>query len=447
MRHKWIKCLLIIFTAATLSLLIAENADYVLVSCISLALLFSLQFSRLRYSHILSPVGLFSLGWLLPALIVFFYSQFYKIWQLETLTWFVILISWASFSFGALVVIECTKVRTHFQKITSPILIWNKAKFKKILHLLFLIGSLGLCLNTINIMNNGGFSLFSSGLRAIERSFLPGPINYLYFLNGLLFILASIYITVFGKNWLVLFYGFIGLISQFIIGIKTAVLFPLIICILAHLLMGYKIKLKYIFFFFLIFISTFIFVELGRLYPNKDNFAIEDLYWVAERVPVFVIPNYANLQQELLYRRVHTLGVLTLTQPLDLVSFLFTGKRLIKRLNPTKSVFGGVEWLLVKKGHNMGTFLRPLYVDFGFLGVILLPCFFGAIIGWFYVLYRSHRNITTLIYYSIMGMMALWAFWGFDLFEVRHLWYMFVVFIISRLINAKSQRNTKAIAI
>jgi len=406
---------------------------------IPLIIISTILYSIKIHGNIYSPIVVFSIGWLLPSLSTFIIGYSEPKWLLNELTWLVILIVYISFFVGYFVHYLFFKSKNlELKDNFKDFQIWHYKKFKIGLTVLFVLGFTGLIINLSHVFKQGGFKLYFSGFRNLERIFGSNPIvNYLYFLNGLVVILCTIYLLKYGKDKLVITYSILSFISLFFITIKNTVIFPLTISFIGYCLYKKKIKWRIIILIIIIILLVFMVVTVGRRFTEKDTFSIEEtLGFSLKSMIYYVAPNYSNFQQELLKREERTAGILTFGSLIDLVKFVVTGQRAVVR-NPQKSWVGGIKWHLVQDGMNMGTFMRGHYIDFGIPALIFFPAFIGFISTWFYADFLIHKNTRSLFFYSIICMILLSSFWTNHFLRIQYLYWIFIVYVIDKIFKIK----------
>ena len=408
--------------------------EYFLPFLTFLLLIFSLFFSKKIHGSFISPLGLFSLGWLVPALFNFLYGFYDPFWRIKTpLTWTVILITWILFFIAYFFTIMIFK-RDSLKK-PKEISWWGKKQFKLILFFLFGVGFVFSLLNlwrvfgTLNLI--AILPIYLTGFRVVEAMWAGNPIlNYFFFLNGLTFILGLVYLFTYGKEKKIIGITFLSFLMMFLLPIKTHIIEPLVIVTIIFLMLGFRPKLKHLVLGIIGIAVIFLLIDTGRALVEK-NLTLEETSKILtisfKKIPLYMVQTYPNLEMELVHRDFTwgeaKGGLLTFGTTLDIAKYLFTGERLIQRGEPGKSVFGEIRYNLVKEGYNIGTFLRESFLDWGIGALIFLPIVLGVISTLFYLFFLLKRDFLSLFLFSLICYVLLFAWWNLKLFEIRFLWW------------------------
>lgn len=408
--------------------------EYTLPFVTLLLFIFSLLFSKKIHRSLLSPLSLFSLGWLVPALVNFFYGFYDPFWKIKTpLAWTIILAAWILFFIAYFLTIMFFK-RGSFER-PKEISWWNKKQFKFILFSLFWIGLISTFLNlwrvfgTLNFVEF--FPLYLTGFRIIEAMWAGNPIlNYFFFLNGLTFILGLVYLFTYGREKKIIFVTFFSLVMLFLLPIKTHIIESIVISGVILLILGFRLRLKYLILGAIGILIVFLLIDSGRALSQKDLTTEERFSFFItnfQKIPLYMVQTYPNLEMELIHRDFSwgeaRGGLLTFGVPLDVAKYFFTGERLIQRGDSAKSVFGEIQYNLVKEGHNIGTFLREPFLDWGIGGLIFVPVILGVISTLFYLFFLFKKDFLSLFLFALICYVLLFVWWNLKLFELRFLWW------------------------
>ena len=420
--------------------------------CVSLAL------SKIIHRSILSPLSLFSLGWLLPAILNYIYGFYDNIWKTRTmLIWFIIIGTWVSFFIGYIITFfslfsfgkKISRMGQNFRFV-----VWNRRRFEFILVFLFIIGSMSTILNLLRAFGTLNpvaiMPQYLAGFRLIERLFVGNPImNNFYFLNGLTFILGCIYLFVYGKTTQSVIVTSLSLLMLFFLPIKTHIIQPILIGYLCAMTLGMRMRVRHIVFVLIAFLFVIIFIDAGRIFQFYE--LKELLTKSLLSMPKYIIQGYTNLENELIHRNIlygeAKGGLMTFGLILDVMSYFLTGNRLITRVGSEQTTIGDINLYTVKPGHNVFTFLFVPFLDWGIFGLIIVPFMLGVLSGLFYIRFLSKRDIVGLVWYSMMnGGVLLSVFWGFKLFEIRFLWWGVVVWALQKIFEVDYKLATKILS-
>lgn len=431
-------------------LYISKNLSATLVLVIAGFLFY---FSNILFSNNFSPISIFTLGWIFPSIFVVFLNENdrYTGWQDHDVLWFAILLSTAGFICGFLLVF-IFKLRRLLEKGSLKELS-NKLNFKKnesfarekkitlyIIFLLFFLGIIGFINNLLNIVKAGGITVIEeSGLRDSERIFGQSTIiNYLYFLNPLVFVLSVCFLTRFGKNNRIKFISILSFLTLFFHGTRSTIIYPSIMAILSYLMLtNKKIKLHQIILVAVFFVFGFQLVTIGRNLPfiPVDASLFEILTYRIQDIFLYFTPAYSNLQAEILNLKSLHYGKESFQFINGLFNFFVGGGN----ENPNSSL-DVEQFYLVHESFNTGTFLRENYRDFGFWGIFFFSLYYGALATFFYLKLLFKPTIKNVISYSIISVMLLVCFFSNQFFKVQY-WYWISILFISYLFRDKNLIN------
>lgn len=420
----------IIGTATICGLLAIALGKYLFIPLFFFISIFCLFFSKRLYNSYFSPIGIMGVSWLLPSLFTFLDSK----WELKEITWFVILGSFIMFFLGALFV----SLKQKFSlKFGNEIKLWEKKFLDKAILVLFLIGIIGFFANFLNILSEGEISIYlERGFRAGEQIFAQNTFtNYLYFLNMLVVPLCVFRLKTYGRNLLFIFIGLFSFIFLFFHGVRGTLIFTLIISIFGVLLSVNQFKLKYAFLILLLTILSFGFVSIGRnpaiVLEQGAQGVIKTIF---KQIYLYIAPNYANLEKQILELDFHYFGLASLNE-------LFRG-RLAHLMNISFPLYLAQEEKYNGEYYNIGTYLRPLWTDFGIVGITLLPFLLGAATTFIFLNFLKNPSQINLLIYSIIATMLFFSFWHLEFLRPQFLYFISVLYftdLIRKRIKKREQ--------
>lgn len=174
-----------------------------------------------------------------------------------------------------------------------------------------------------------------------------------------------------------------------------------VILLMAQQLYSKKINYKILFRFLLLFIALFVLVTLFRegLFRQESSepsilHTLGYVFFYRFSQPYYQLINtfelYSNTGAEFFFG----------------LSYL---KDIIAILPGAQLGFNGMLYLLLYPGGTIGTaatvgIVGEAFCNFGIIGVLMIPFFWGTFMQWFYIKYvRSIRRLSTLVYYTFMS--------------------------------------------
>lgn len=407
-----------------------------LISVLALGL--GLLVARLVMGTWLSPPGIFAIGWVVPSYSTLLLARTSEQWALKPETWVLIGAVAVLFTAGSL----STWVVLRGRRVTIPhmrahLAHWPAGYYRRVVYVLTALGGLGFLINISRVMAAGGVrNVYLSGFRSAEAIFGANTLtNYLFFLNGLVVILAMAHYGSSRRDGKVLLVGTLSFLMLFGIALKSAVLFPFVIGGISMLLQGHRLGFRKLTAMTVIVVVTFTIITWGRGFTvQSSRYWIEVVSTSLESIIYYVAPNYANLQLELESRWERTYGLLTFGSLRDLVNFMLTGQRIVRR-DPSRSWYGDISWYLVRQGNNMGTFLREVFIDFGWVGILTYPVVLGSIATAGYVALVRRPTTFTLVLYSVVAMVLFAAFWANHLLRIQYMYWVVVAAVAHLLVG------------
>jgi len=423
--------LLLVVVTAIVSVVFQK---YIFIPLFLLLVCVSLFVSKKIFNTYFSPLGVMGVTWLLPSLLTFLNPK----WELKEETWLVILGSFLVFVVG----VFSASLGHKFQGLKLPTITskknieyWDKPFLDKTIAILFCLGIVGFVINMWHIISAGGIKIyFQEGFRAGELIFGSNTlINYLYFLNMVVVPLVVLRTIAYGKNFLLSFIGIISFLMLFSHGIKSTVIMTTVIAFWVLVLVRQRVLLKHIVIVGIIVFAAFILVSVGR---DSGQFFTQDfhftnlLYLGTDRVYHYIVPNYANLQQELLRRNQYLLGKDTFASLIELFSF--------RQVKPQ------IQYYLVDEAYNVGTYLRPFVVDFGIAGIIIGPLLIGFLTNFIFLVFLKKPSLFNLFFYAIAITTVTFSFWSPQLLRIQFIYFIVILYFIE-LVRRTSRKYHKAI--
>jgi len=380
----------------------------------------------------LSPPAVLSIAWLLPPLLTYLDPC----WHLVPYTWFIIYASFIAFFFGYALCLVNPK--GYIRKIHLPqvdkLRLWPRNTMERVIYCLFIFGMLGFAVGLFHIFQQGGLQIYwKLGFRQAEHIFGSNPLaNYLFFLNMLVVVLTAAYIRLYSARLKVILIGLISFVTLFFHGIRGTVIYTLIIATYATLLVSKRVKIRAI----VIVIATAFFV-FGLVMFGRDPAMFKSftpakvLEAILGEMYLYVAPNFANLQQEILFRDKFLYGKATFRPFLKVVTL--DGK-LFPLPEPPN-------FLLLNASYNVGTYLRNFYVDFGIAGVLLFPFLLGLATTAIFVHLARYKTMRGFFTYAIMLTMITATFWFNEFLRIQFLYFIALVWLIDLGIGVPARKK------
>ena len=393
----------------------------------------AILWSNRAHGVVYSPVTLLAVGWLLPAMTTCFAPQ----WMLDGRTWMVILTSYLAFAAGYSIPVSVWLRKRKPQSRTGSVLqAWDKQRFRKALSVLFTLGMLGFGVNLANVWRHGGLPIYwHLEFREVERIFAFHPLtNYLYFLNGLVLILGTAYVSCYGGTFSVLLQMIASFAALFFHTVVGTVVFPTVIAIYAYWLLGRRFPVRMVVSLLLLAFLAFGIVSIGRRYVTPSEATPQEfVFFVARRMYRYMAPNFANLRMELTHRVNHLWGAMTVAGPIvKLVS-------LSGRLPFARLALPGTHLYLVDRLYNAGTYLRDFFVDFGLGGILAGPFVLGLVTTLLFGQFRFNPTLRNALLYSIAVTMITFTFWFNEFTRIQFWYFMAIIWLADRLLIKRGQ--------
>lgn len=385
-----------------------------------LIFLFSLAYSWRLHKNIFSPIVIHGAGWLLPAILTAVPHQFP--FTLRPITWAAIYISYFSFLFGYLLATR-VKISDHrnTRRIVGQFSVWKKPIYRLVLTLIFLPFSIAFIINLNNLVTElGAFAYVEVPFGTIETTFggVSPIVNYLYFLNGLLVLLSIIYIRAYSIDKFIFFIGGTSLTSTLFFGHKSAIILPILLATFAYYCTTLRLDFRsitlvsftVIFSFFLVYYSG-----------SSIHFSLDTLYGqlirIGERILLYIAPNFANLQENVIHSTDKTFGLRSISSIIQLLSLTTIQLEL-----PAPH--------LVNPAYNVGTYALPYYLDYGWIGFVLPPFVIGIASTYAYSWFLEQPSVESTVIYSIVMAMNFMTFFANHYHRIQYWWYIWIVVAI-----------------
>lgn len=387
------------------------------------------------HKNLFSPPTIFAAGWLLPATLTAIPHEFpYK---LRLIAWVAVFLSFASFMCGYLLAVR-VKPNNHQNTLEEieKFETWKRLHFRLILAGIFILFFSGFAFNLIHLISEvGPKAYFVLPYSEIERIFGgASPIsNYLYFLNGLLIALSVVYAVAFRIDFFIIIVAGVSLVSTPFFGHKSAIIRPVILAIAAYYSSHLRSDIRPLLIlvpivpvtFGLVFYSgTDGWLNLATLYNNIDV--------LFDRILMYIAPNYANLQENIISQTQLTGGLHTISPLVKLITL----ETVIISLPAAE---------LVNPDYNMGTFALSYYLDYGWLGFVIPPFMIGTLSTWVYTWLLDKPTVESIIIYSIVISMNIFVFFGNSYNRIQYWFYItIIVFVLLvRKLLGSGNRNPR----
>lgn len=388
----------------------------------------SLAYTWRLHRNLLSPPVAFGLGWLLPSLLTLYPHQFP--YELEFISWAAVLLVYFSF-IGGYFLATRVNIQPHKNKNRkiNSIEIWKKPTFRAVIFILFLLSILGFLINLSYLIATEGITAYLVlNFNEIERIFggVSPLFNYLYFLNALVLSLSILYSKIFQTDWFILILGLGSLSTMFFFGNKSAIILPLIIAVMTYYCVDLEVDLRLGLLAVIGAIGSFILVYFSGYGIELSVGEIRYIIGTAtERMLLYIAPNYANLQENILQQTTATGGLHTLSSFVKLAT-------LETVTVPTTDPH------LVDPAYNVATFAIGYYLDYGWAGFVVPPFLIGAVSTYIYTWHLKSPSISSVTIYSIILTMHVMAFFANYYQRIQFWWFIFVIVLAYR-IGSKEQ--------
>lgn len=421
-----------------ISLIVAVGFAY---SC---AVLFLIKNNKIK---IYNPIALQYFGFVLPFLLspLIKFTPYYEDWEPDLILFITIYSATFAFHLGLFF--------SKFVVFSNPRKITKAENFKKIDEIVefkyvnkmgnFLIfpAFIGFANNILNIYNSGGFTVYiDHGLREAEIIFGSNTIiNYLYFLNILCFIVFG-FLAINNKYKIKyvnvkFIYSIIALLSH---GVKSTILWPSVMLLIYLLINDWSIKIKNIVIGLIFIMAVFLIVTLVRDLPwiinAQGNIYDVDIFDFLTKgllnIPLYLSSGFVNFGVELNKFRDYAYGLNVGAPFLDVYNFLF-GQRQVNEATFASEIY------LYYDAYNTATYLRDLYRDFTFVGVIIFSFIYGSIASFLYILSFKKNNHHLKIIYSIFSAAIVAMFFSNHFQKIQYIYLSLVVAIFYLVARAK----------
>jgi oligosaccharide repeat unit polymerase len=232
------------------------------------------------------------------------------------------------------------------------------------------------------------------------------------------FVLSAIYVRIYGIDRLVIGLGLTSYIELFFFGNKTVVILPTLIAVFAYYCLDLELDLKLAPVASLVAGGSFIIMYLSGYGGGISVGRLLAVSQIAlERMLLYVAPNYANLQLNIMEYTMFTYGLHTASEFVR----LFT----LEQVNVNTPGFD-----VVNNAYNIGTFARTYYLDYGWGGFIIPPFILGLLSTWVYNWHLESPSISTTAIYSIVMTMGFMSFFANYYQYILFWWIIFVIITI-----------------
>ena len=313
----------------------------------------------------------------------------------------------------------------------------------KTLSWLLVLSSLAAVMGISNALQKG----VSFGGRLWEYTFaFWSPVTYMYFLSGLALIVTALRyraLTAANEKLLrkrsrkfVVVCGLLACVLCFLHGVRGTVIFPMFLSLLVffdnrvprYRLLSISIFIGVALFSFL-FISEF-----------RDGFQFrEDFITHLTRVLKYFQPNFENFDNLLSKDFDHTFGLGIFSSLLRPLVFIFSFGTIDKMawysLITDIGVSHGSFWAIDDRYVKIN-FFGPVFVDFGYPGIILVSILLGFFSASVYI--TRFKSLLRYFLFLLLCFQSAFVFWGFELIRTQFIfWFLVLWFINLRLVRCK----------
>jgi len=379
-------------------------------------------------SAIFSPIVLHILSWYLPFVLlpISLSTSYYSGFSFSINFYIVFFLSSFSFVLGTLFLgsVKRPKYRTSSVKKTK-------------LFLLLGVGIISFAHNIYDVFVHGGLSLYAnSGLRQVEIIFGSNVFfNYGYFLlvPGMLYLVFGRRLEVVRRPRYIILISLI-MVMLVLHGVKSTFMYPFVMMILGLNILGMRLKPQHVALTTLLFFMVFQLVAATRELPYLlagNTSVIEYVQGTFKKPALYFSSGLINLGYELQKNHIYGLGVYTFSSFTRMLNFLQTGSNELVIKQSQLHLFYG--------GYNTGTYLRSLYKDFGFFGVIIFPFLYG--VGAKVCYSRMHKgSFESFLTYLVVSSMIVAMFFSNHFLKIQYIYWIIVGIIVSRYSLLKWRR-------
>lgn len=338
-------------------------------------------------------------------------------------TWFSLIGALIGFLTGSFLVLRRARWQKDLGPIRKPDFLWDKTRLSVLIYLFF-----GLAFSTyvFFIIVAGGLPVLDPLPSLARMTFKLRYWGYLFSLFVPVIVLVTVRFVLFG-NWrrnkvpsLIACLSILAMLSS---GNRSDTLEAAIISVVSAILLlrfyQPRAKMEKRFVFMLIIIAlalgfAFLYIQavrlqgIGGVWNIQDRIALHNPY-IANFFVYSGGDAVNNLQFAIESNLPMRYGALLFRAPLRWLGFA--------EVTEVQDIFD--LW-------NTATFLYYYYLDFGYLGILIIPLVIGAIVSAIYLRLRDNPNPLMLIYYAIFVNAMIWSLVTERFFEVSTVYYLLV---------------------
>jgi len=408
----------------------------------SLITILSIFLGKYLFGRFFNHISLYVIVWF--PIIFLFQLRLIRYQSIKTEVWIAIFLAFLSFVLGTLTIYTGWKLKYSDKTEINLSSVWfnNKGKFLKSIILIFgIIGLLAVIQNWVVLLNKFG-TIQSVLLNAslvyrmrIERS-IEGQIPYLFTFCYVSVFFAAIYSAYLNRISLLTFLPFLGVILKEISqSARAGILNAFFLFIATFLITRYfihkdkkaisnrKIIVGFLFIILIIFLSATL-VRVTRV--TNERFkgattqlsALEANAIVSPSIYLYFSGHIGTLNKAIFAEeRSNLFAEKTLTMFYSTISKF----DLVKRPKDYDKGYFIPTWI------NTGTFLREIYMDYGYLGILIIPFIIGVLCTLYWYKFFSSGSFFNLVIlthlYVIVG-------FSFVIFVVRLSTWVFPIVIL-----------------
>ncbi|MGY3895337.1 O-antigen polymerase [Aeromonas enterica] len=291
------------------------------------------------------------------------------------------------------------------------------------LKFLWFLSQIAFIFNLSRVIGDG--SLVGGG-RSYELSFGKYTlVNYLYFINGFIVGSSPLLMKLFPDKrkvlWMMTIFSFMSLPFH---GVKSTIIFPIVIAVFCDATINRRYNRKLL---ILLVVSICIAFFLSIFFREGDGISFN---YIFEKILLYLSPSYSNLQLQMQSEPFFTGGKLTFGFVDGIYDFISNGfQRASDRFDTTSIRGTNFDVLLVDDAYNTATIFRAGYLDFGYLG-LLIVC--NAVVAYLLVVqYIGNKsyNFFSVYVVSVSLVQALFMFWDNHFFRYQYIWWQMLALI------------------
>lgn len=293
----------------------------------------------------------------------------------------------------------------------------------RVLCFFWIVAQIAFYLNLYRVLSEG--VLLGSG-RLYELTFGRYTlINYLYFINGFIVAAYPIFSLLLQEKKKVLrFMFFLSLLSLPFHGVKSTLIFPVLIAFFCDAIIFKRFNRKIIVSITFVIIFSFFMSAVVRE-GDADSFT-----YIFEKILLYLSPSYSNLELQLSLAPLYSEGRLSFGFFNAFFDFVSNGfQRASDRFDTSQIRGTDYSVALVNPAYNTATIFRSGYLDFGYPGLVLISTLISIYLFMIQCICSRNFNLATVFIASVCTVQTLFLFWDNHFFRYQYFWWYFIAFV------------------